>query len=95
MVKALSVELPDKRLTLSARALFSTKFEKDESAMRQRLRGILSDFHLDELGNCFMVIVTVDMVSAVMEVVSIFPFCLYTRAIKYIVRSLKYIVCYE
>ncbi|XP_011501036.1 PREDICTED: glutamate receptor ionotropic, delta-1, partial [Ceratosolen solmsi marchali] len=68
VVKALSVELSDKRLKLSTRALFSTKFEKDKSTMKLRIHKILSDVHVDQLGNCFMVIVTIDMVSTIMEV---------------------------
>jgi hypothetical protein len=85
VVKALSIELPEKTLTLSARALFSTKFEKDKSTMNLRVHKILSDFHVDQLGSCFMVIVTVDMVSIVMEVVS-FTFDLWN--FKYIYRSI-------
>lgn len=40
--------------------------------MRQRIHRILSNFEVDQLGSCFMVIVTVDMVTVIMEVVSIF-----------------------
>ncbi|OXU22666.1 hypothetical protein TSAR_016242 [Trichomalopsis sarcophagae] len=68
VVKALSLELPDKRVSLSAQALFSTRFEKNENAMRQRVHRILSNYRVDQLGSCFMVVVTVDMVSVVMEV---------------------------
>ncbi|XP_023248636.1 ionotropic receptor 93a [Copidosoma floridanum] len=68
VVKALSVELPDERLTLSARALFSTKFERNEVAMRQRLHKILADFRVEQLGTCFMAIVTFDMVFSILEV---------------------------
>ncbi|XP_031786808.1 ionotropic receptor 93a isoform X2 [Nasonia vitripennis] len=71
VVKALSLELPDKRVSLSAQALFSTRFEKNENAMRQRVHRILSNYHVDQLGSCFMVVVTVDMVSIVMEAKSL------------------------
>ena len=70
VVKALSVELPDRRLTLSARALYATTFEKNEAVMRQRINKILGDFRVDNLGSCFMVVVALDMVPVVMGVVS-------------------------
>ncbi|CAB0040639.1 unnamed protein product [Trichogramma brassicae] len=68
VVKALSIELPNRDLTLSARALFSTKYERDEAAMLKLLHETLSNFRLDELGSCFMVIVSVDMIEAVLRV---------------------------
>ncbi|XP_023313506.1 ionotropic receptor 93a [Trichogramma pretiosum] len=68
VVKALSIELPNRDLTLSARALFSTKYERDEAAMLKLLHETLANFRLDELGSCFMVIVSVDMIEAVLRV---------------------------
>ncbi|XP_058800210.1 ionotropic receptor 93a [Phymastichus coffea] len=68
VVKALSVELPNKRLLLSTRAIFSVHYDKSDSVMKQRIHNMLADFHVEQLGSCFMVIISIDMVPTMMEV---------------------------
>lgn len=70
MIEALSIELPDQRSTLSARALFSTKYEKNTDLVYQSIYKILFDFHVEQLGSCFMIVVNIDIVPIVLRVVS-------------------------
>lgn len=70
VVKALSIELPDKKLSLSSRTIFSLKLDKEDNTVRKELYKTLSDFDEDKLGNKFVVIINAESVVSVMEVVS-------------------------
>ena len=69
VLKALSMELPNKKVTLTSRSLFAIKNEKDDRAMKQEIIKTLTNFPVNQLGNCFMVIVSADMVNNLIEVV--------------------------
>ncbi|XP_020712212.2 ionotropic receptor 93a [Athalia rosae] len=65
---ALSTELPDSGLTPATRSVYAIKKTKSDRARRQEILRILSDFPIERLGGCFLVIVTIEMVGVVMEV---------------------------
>nr|QHN69192.1 ionotropic receptor 11 [Sirex nitobei] len=65
---ALSSELPDNRLFPVSTSLFTIKREKSDWSRRQQVLRTLSSFHIEQLGNCFLVFITIDMVGVVMEV---------------------------
>lgn len=68
-MRAISDRLPNKRLNLISRSIFTLKHEETEIQRRSSAKKVLHDFHVDQLGHCFLVIATVDMVADVMGVV--------------------------
>ncbi|XP_011686860.1 PREDICTED: glutamate receptor ionotropic, delta-2-like [Wasmannia auropunctata] len=68
VTKALSIPLPNKKFSLLSRALFAFKHADSERSRRYYIKDMLESFHVDQLGKCFLVIVTLDTVADVMEV---------------------------
>ncbi|XP_051164696.1 ionotropic receptor 93a [Leptopilina boulardi] len=67
VLKSLSIQLPNKKLKQASRSLFSIKYDKDDHIMRNQIRKTFSNYRFEKLGNCFMVIVKVDMVIPIIE----------------------------
>ncbi|KMQ91986.1 glutamate receptor delta-2 subunit, partial [Lasius niger] len=67
VTKAISVSLPNKRFNLVSRALFAYKHTDSERNRRYYIKEMLENFHVDQLGKCFLVIVTIDAAADVME----------------------------
>ncbi|XP_047343839.1 ionotropic receptor 93a-like isoform X2 [Vespa velutina] len=55
-------------MNIASRSIFSFKRFASEWVRRQHIKDILNSFHIQQLGNCFLVIVTVDTITDVMEV---------------------------
>lgn len=70
-MKAISDKLPNKSLNLISRSIFTLKHDDDQIIRKGSVKSVLSDFRVEQLGHCFLVIATVDMVADVMEVVII------------------------
>ncbi|XP_076242368.1 ionotropic receptor 93a [Calliopsis andreniformis] len=68
VMKAVSDRLPNKKLNLISRSIFTLKHEEDEKRRKGALMSVLNDFHVEQLGHCFLVIATFDMIADVMEV---------------------------
>lgn len=68
-MKAISDKLPNKGLNLISRSIFSLRHDDDERGRKNSALSVLSDFRVDQLGHCFLVIATIDMIADVMEVV--------------------------
>nr|XP_012146787.1 PREDICTED: probable glutamate receptor isoform X8 [Megachile rotundata] len=68
VMKAISDKLPNRQLSLVSRSIFTLKHEDTEMARKKAVKKILDDFHVEQLGHCFLVIATVDMVVDVMTV---------------------------
>lgn len=69
VTKALSSPLPNKKFNLVTRALFAFKHANSERDRRYYIKDMLESFHVEQLGKCFLVIVTIDTAADVMEVV--------------------------
>lgn len=67
VTKAISIALPNKRFNLVSRSLFAFKHADSERNKRYYIKEMLESFHVDQLGKCFLVIVTIDTVGDVME----------------------------
>nr|ARN17849.1 ionotropic receptor 3 [Cephus cinctus] len=57
----------EKNLELASRSVFAIQYKETDWARRQQLVNILSGFDVDQLGNCFLVFTTADMVAVIME----------------------------
>ncbi|KYN11033.1 Glutamate receptor delta-2 subunit [Trachymyrmex cornetzi] len=68
VTKALSISLPNKKFNLVSRALFAFKHADSERNRRYYIKDMLESFHVEQLGKCFLVIVTIDTAADVMEV---------------------------
>ncbi|XP_039311074.1 ionotropic receptor 93a-like [Solenopsis invicta] len=68
VTKALSTALPNKKFNMVSRALFTFKYSDSATTRRYYIKDSLENFHVDQLGRCFLVIVTIDTASDVMEV---------------------------
>ncbi|XP_015433115.1 PREDICTED: uncharacterized protein LOC107189154 [Dufourea novaeangliae] len=68
VMEAISNKLPSKRLNLISRSIFTLQHDETERGRKSSVRKVLHDFHVDQLGHCFLVIATVDIVADVMEV---------------------------
>ncbi|XP_017792932.1 PREDICTED: glutamate receptor ionotropic, delta-2 [Habropoda laboriosa] len=68
VIKAISDNLPNRKLNLVSRSIFTLKHDDTERSRKNSVRKILHDFHVDQLGHCFLVIATADMVADVMDV---------------------------
>ncbi|XP_018392556.1 PREDICTED: uncharacterized protein LOC108771698 [Cyphomyrmex costatus] len=68
VTKALSISLPNKKFNLVSRALFTFKHDDSERNRRYHIKDMLQSFHVEQLGKCFLVIVTIDTAADVMEV---------------------------
>ncbi|CAK9824580.1 Ionotropic receptor 93a [Anthophora retusa] len=68
VMKAISDKLPSKRLNLVSRSIFTLRHDDTEKGRKNSVRKILHDFHVEQLGHCFLVIATVEMVADVMTV---------------------------
>lgn len=69
VTKAISTALPNKRFNIVSRTLFAFKHADSERNRRHYIRDVLENFHVDQLGKYFLVIVTIDAAADVMEVV--------------------------
>lgn len=69
VLKAISNKLPNKRMNLISRSIFSLRHGNTGSERKSSVKKTLNDFHVEQLGHCFLVIATVDMVADVMSVV--------------------------
>lgn len=67
IVQAVTSDMPN--MNIASRSIFSFKRFASEWVRRQHIKDILDSFHIQQLGNCFLVIVTVDTIADVMEVV--------------------------
>lgn len=52
-----------------SRSLFAFKHADSERSRRYYIKDMIENFHVDQLGRCFLVIVTIDAAADVMEVV--------------------------
>ncbi|XP_076651173.1 ionotropic receptor 93a [Halictus rubicundus] len=68
VMKAISDKLPTKHVNLISRSIFTLKQNETDRARKALVHNTLSDFHVDQLGHCFLVIATIDIVPDVMEV---------------------------
>ncbi|KAK2575942.1 hypothetical protein KPH14_007304 [Odynerus spinipes] len=68
VVRAITDDLPNKMSNVASRSIFAFKRVASEWVRRQHIRDILGSFRVEQLGNCFLVIVTVDTIADVMEV---------------------------
>ncbi|KAG7190375.1 hypothetical protein KM043_006484 [Ampulex compressa] len=68
VMRAISNELPHKQFNLITRALFTLRHGETERSRKRYIRMVLEDFHVEQLGNCFLVIATVDMAADVIEI---------------------------
>lgn len=69
VMKAISDRLPNKQLNIISRSIFTLKHDATKSERRNSVKKVLDDFHVEQLGHCFLVIATIDMVADVMGVV--------------------------
>lgn len=67
VLKAISNKLPNKRMNLISRSIFSLRHGNTGSGRKSSVKKMLNDFHVEQLGHCFLVIATVDMVADVMQ----------------------------
>ncbi|XP_072742853.1 ionotropic receptor 93a isoform X1 [Anoplolepis gracilipes] len=67
VTKAISSLLPNKRFNLVSRSLFEFKHANSDRNRRYYIKEMLENFHVNELGKCFLVIVTIDTAADVME----------------------------
>ncbi|KAL6263497.1 hypothetical protein P5V15_006288 [Pogonomyrmex californicus] len=68
VTKAISRSLPNKNFNLVSRALFAFKHADSERSRRYYIKHVLENYRVDQLGRCFLVIVTIDAAADVMEV---------------------------
>ncbi|KAL0103140.1 hypothetical protein PUN28_017458 [Cardiocondyla obscurior] len=68
VTKAISTALPNKKFSMISRSLFAFKHANSEHSRRSYIKNMLENFHVDQLGRCFLIIVTVETVGDVMEV---------------------------
>ncbi|CAD1474571.1 unnamed protein product, partial [Heterotrigona itama] len=68
VMKAISDKLPNKQLNIISRSIFTLKHETTKSERRNSVKKVLDNFHVEQLGHCFLVIATIDMVADVMGV---------------------------
>nr|XP_050869891.1 ionotropic receptor 93a isoform X5 [Vespula vulgaris] len=68
IVQAVTSNLPNMMSNIASRSIFSFKRFASESVRKQHIKDVLNSFHIQQLGNCFLVIVTVDTITDVMEV---------------------------
>ncbi|EFN86026.1 Glutamate receptor delta-2 subunit [Harpegnathos saltator] len=68
VTKAVSTPLPNKKFNMVSRSLFAFKHANSERSKKYYIKEILEKFHVDQLGKCFLVIVTTDVAFDVMEV---------------------------
>ncbi|XP_076678250.1 ionotropic receptor 93a-like [Andrena cerasifolii] len=68
VLKAISDKLPNKSLNLISRSIFTLKHDDNQISRKGSVKSVLSGFRVEQLGHCFLVIATVDMVADVMEV---------------------------
>ncbi|XP_020296775.1 ionotropic receptor 93a-like [Pseudomyrmex gracilis] len=68
VTKAISTELPNKKFTMVSRSLFAFKHADSERTRRKYIKDMLENFHVEQLGKCFLIIVTIDTAADVMEV---------------------------
>lgn len=69
VTKTISMSLPNKKLNLVSRALFVFKHADSDRSRRYYIKNLLETFHVEQLGKCFLIIVTIDTAADVMEVV--------------------------
>ncbi|XP_029675153.1 ionotropic receptor 93a-like [Formica exsecta] len=67
VTRAISISLPNKRFNLVSRSLFAFKHGDSKRKRRYYIKDILQNFHVDRLGKCFLVIVTIDAATDIME----------------------------
>ncbi|XP_029164005.1 ionotropic receptor 93a-like [Nylanderia fulva] len=67
VTKAISISLPNKKLNLVSRSIFEFKHADSERNRRYYIKEMLENFHVNQLGRCFLVIVTIDAAADVME----------------------------
>ncbi|XP_015173343.1 PREDICTED: uncharacterized protein LOC107064804 [Polistes dominula] len=68
VIRAITGDLPNTKLNTISKSIFSFKRFTSEWVRRQHIRGILGNFHIQQLGNCFLIIVNVDTITDVMKV---------------------------
>ncbi|XP_043685513.1 ionotropic receptor 93a isoform X5 [Vespula pensylvanica] len=68
IVQAVTSNLPNMMSNIASRSIFSFKRFASESVRKQHIKDVLNSFHIQQLGNCFLVIVTVDTITDVMEI---------------------------
>ncbi|XP_050483078.1 ionotropic receptor 93a [Bombus huntii] len=68
VMTAISDKLPNKQVNLISRSIFTLKHETTRSERKSSVKKTLNDFHVEQLGHCFLVIATVDMIADVMGV---------------------------
>ncbi|XP_053999997.1 ionotropic receptor 93a [Hylaeus anthracinus] len=68
VMKAISDKLPNERSSLISRSIFTLKHDVTERERISSVKKVLDDFHVEQLGRCFLVIATFDIVADVMEV---------------------------
>ncbi|XP_032665741.1 LOW QUALITY PROTEIN: ionotropic receptor 93a-like [Odontomachus brunneus] len=68
VTQAISIPLPNKKFNMVSRSLFAFKHADSQRNRRFYIKDMLESFHVDQLGKCFLVIVTIDAASDVMEV---------------------------
>nr|XP_033341070.1 ionotropic receptor 93a-like [Megalopta genalis] len=67
VLKAISDKMLHKHVNLVSRSIFTLKQNETDRVRKTLVRNTLSDFHVDQLGHCFLVIATVEIVPDVME----------------------------
>nr|XP_012227959.1 PREDICTED: uncharacterized protein LOC105675403 isoform X2 [Linepithema humile] len=68
VTKAISTALPNKKFNLVSRSLFVFKHANSDRSRRYYIKDMLETFHVEQLGKCFLIIVTIDAAADVMEV---------------------------
>ncbi|XP_076295813.1 ionotropic receptor 93a [Lasioglossum baleicum] len=68
VMMAISDKLPTKHVNLISRSIFTLKQNETDRARKALVHNTLSDFHVDQLGHCFLVIATTEIVPDVMDV---------------------------
>ncbi|XP_026671275.1 uncharacterized protein LOC113464635, partial [Ceratina calcarata] len=66
VMRAISDKLPYNHINVISRSIFTLKQSNGET--KSSIMKVLNDFHVDQLGHCFLVIATVDVVAEVMSV---------------------------
>ncbi|XP_077271963.1 LOW QUALITY PROTEIN: ionotropic receptor 93a [Temnothorax americanus] len=67
VTEAISTSLPNKKFHLVSRSLFAFKHANSERNRRDYISDVLENLNVDQLGRCFLVIVTIDAAADVME----------------------------
>nr|XP_031847480.1 ionotropic receptor 93a-like [Nomia melanderi] len=68
VMKSISDKLPNRHMNLVSRSIFTLKQNETDRVRKTLVQKTLNDFHVEQLGHCFMVIATIDIIADVMEV---------------------------